>query len=135
LPPEPPGTGVTPAPSEQAAAANKFDSLAVSDQWDTSAQVVITTTEAALRNILYTHLEALTARDRWVPPLTVIVAIGVALAGGIKSHAGKYALVFGLGMAVLWFVYTVRRAWRCRKHAGIDAVIADLRPRPATRSV
>jgi hypothetical protein len=107
---------------------NTFETVRFSAEWDTSRPVLIKTTEADLRNILHTHLEALTARDRWVPPLTVIVAIGVALASGVKSHTGKYALVFGLGMSVLWFAYTARKAWQCRKHAGIDAVIAELQP-------
>jgi hypothetical protein len=117
-------------PGPFAEAKNTFDSLKVSEQWDTSAQVVIKTTEAEMRNILYRHLDALRAREAWIPPLTVVIAIAVALISGVRSHSGRYVLVFGLGMAALWFGWTAKRAYECRKHTGIDAVIADLETKP-----
>lgn len=116
---------------EAEVASNTFEnvnSVPAVDHWDTSGQVVITTTESDMRNILHKHVDAIGTRDSWIPPLTVVVAIGVALIAGIKSNFGRYVLVFGLGMAVLWLAYAAKRAWACRKHAGIDAVLDDLRP-------
>jgi hypothetical protein len=105
----------------------------VAEVWDTTAQNVITSTEATVRNVLHAHLDAITAQGAWIPPATMLIPIIVALAAGIKSHAGRYVLVFLLGMAVLWLAASVKRALKYRKHGGIDAVIADLRPRPALR--
>jgi hypothetical protein len=102
--------------------------VAVSEQWDTSAQIKITTTEAALRNILHTHLEALTAKDAWVPPLTLVVPIGVALLAGLESSTAEDFLYVCLGGALLWLAATAKRAFRYRGHEGIDAVIDELRP-------
>lgn len=104
------------------------NSLPVTEQWDTSAQVEIKTTEAALRNILHGHLDALTARDAWVPPLTVVLPIALALVAGVKDGHVEDVLYVSLGAALLWLASKARTAYRCRGHRGIESIIDELRP-------
>jgi hypothetical protein len=123
--------GPLPAEITVVGGGNTFEavsSVPVSDQWDTSAQVEIKTTEAVMRNILHSHLDALTAKDAWVPPLTVVLPIGLALLAGVKDSKVENVLYVGLGAALLWLAAKARAAYRCRGHRGIDAVIDDLRP-------
>jgi hypothetical protein len=132
------GTGEQAAVTKSASAppvsgGNTFEALnsvPVSDQWDTSAQVEIKTTEAVMRNILHSHLEALTAKDAWVPPLTVVLPIALALLAGVKDQKVENVLYVSLGAALLWLAAKARTAYQCRGHRGIDAVIDDLRPPP-----
>jgi hypothetical protein len=110
-------------------ARNIFEAtVAVDEQWDTTKQVEIKTTEAALRNILNRHLDALTAKNTWVPPLTLVVPIGVALLAGIQSYSAEVFLLICLGAALLWLLTTAKNALKYRGHQGIDAVIDDLHP-------
>lgn len=83
-----------------------------------------------MRNILHKHMEALTARDAWVPPLTTIVPISVALAAGVESHNAETALLISLGASLLWFGAKAKEAFRHRGHSGIDAIIDELCPTP-----
>lgn len=112
-------------------ARNTFDvesTVLVEDQWDTTKQVEIKTTEAAMRNILHRHLDALKAKDAWVPPLTTALTITVALLAGIQSPDAEAFLLICLGASMLWFLGTAKKALKCRGHGGIDAVIDDLHP-------
>lgn len=123
----PTGPGVP--QGQQIDARNRFEATAVVvEQWDTTEQVEIKTTEAALRNILHRHLDALTAKNAWVPPLTLVVPIGVALLAGIQSHGAETFLLVCLGAALLWFLGAAKKALKYRGHRGIDAVIDDLHP-------
>jgi hypothetical protein len=110
-----------PAPKAKAKPSNTFsgvNSVPAVAHWDTSAQVVITTTESEMRNIL----------EQWVAPLTVVLSIVVALIAGVESDRGNDLLLVGLGMSLLWFGHSAKQAWKHRKHSGVDAVIADLKP-------
>jgi hypothetical protein len=90
-----------------------------------------------LRNILHTHLESLTAKDGWVPPITVIVPIAAALLAGVKNTTVENGLYVALGAALLWLAAKLRTAYRCRGHRGIDSIMDELRPprtpQPAAR--
>ncbi|MFI4989917.1 MAG: hypothetical protein ACHQHO_03240 [Solirubrobacterales bacterium] len=81
-----------------------------------------------MRNILHSHLEALSAKDAWVPPLTVVLPIALALLAGVKDSKVEDVLYVGLGAALLWLAAKARTAYQCRGHRGIDSVIDDLRP-------
>jgi hypothetical protein len=120
-----------PAPKAKAKPSNTFsgvNSVPAVAHWDTSAQVVITTTESEMRNILHKHLDAMISREQWVAPLTVVLSIVVALIAGVESDRGNDLLLVGLGMSLLWFGHSAKQAWKHRKHSGVDAVIADLKP-------
>lgn len=119
-----------PVATSDAGVGNTFESLSISDQWDTSAQIVIRTTESEMRNILHKHMEALTAHDAWVPPLTAVIPIAVALVAGVESRNAETALLIGLGAALLWFGAKAKDAFKHRGHSGIDAIIDELCPAP-----
>jgi hypothetical protein len=89
-------------------------------------QTVVTTTEADLRNALHQHIGAIEARRAWIGPFGVALTIAITLIVGIKDDTWRALLFTGLGASALWCGNSIFRAWRCRKHAGIDAVIREI---------
>ncbi len=103
-------------------------SVPAKDLWDTTAQNVIVTTEATVRNILHEHAGALTARQDIIGPFTLVVTILVTLAVGVKAETLTSALLIALGLALFWLGLAIRKAWRFRHYDGVNSIIDSLRP-------
>lgn len=96
-------------------------------------QEVLVTTVDKVRLCLMTHKDRLTAKREWTLPasllVTLVTAILAAEFSNVLLDAAVWQSLFILAaiLSFVWLVFSLGKAWRCRKAGDIEEIVENLK--------
>jgi hypothetical protein len=96
-------------------------------------QELILTTEDKVRLCLIEHLKQLERKRGWIAPLSILIAITLALATvsfkktfGLSADTWHALFIFSDLLSLGWFIHSIVRVWNSRK-IGIDYIVSEFK--------
>jgi hypothetical protein len=100
----------------------------------------LTVTPELIELALVRHGNRLKARDEWITPTGLLIAVVLAFATadfqdflGIKGNVWEAVFLISAGLSAIWLVRSLQRRYKAGKDDPAQAILKELRKPPTQR--